>query len=92
MFGSSDLHGFELERCLSLSRLDQCRRVAHRVAAVRSHVPGGDEDDDDEEDDDHCDDDFDDDVAHCRPLAVGSHVPGGLPDGRGGYIEGTKKK
>ena len=56
MFGSSDLHGFELERGLPLSRLDQCRRVAHRVAAVRSHVPGG------------------------------------LPDVIGGYIEGTKKK
>ena len=56
MFGSSDLHGFKLERCLSLSRLDQCRRVAHWVAAVRSHVPGG------------------------------------LPDVIGGYIEVTKKK
>jgi len=39
MFGSSDLHGFKLERGLPLSRLDQCCRVAHRVAAVGSHVP-----------------------------------------------------
>ena len=40
MFRGSDLHGFKLECCLPLSRLHESRSVAHRVAAVGSHVPG----------------------------------------------------
>jgi len=36
---ASDLHGFKLERCFSLGRFHQGCGVAHRVAAVGSHVP-----------------------------------------------------
>ena len=48
---ASDLHGFKLQRCFPLGGFHQGCGVAHRVAAVGAHVPGGDDDDDDGDDD-----------------------------------------